>query len=98
MTDLNIFEANMTRYRLIIGQYEGTRNEMCFFTWLDNDVGGKTFTWEKGSSLYGSYVTEKSSIGISDLSGILSYIKSYYPEFIENLYQFNKNYYYDQRG
>lgn len=98
MTDLNIFEANMTRYKLIIGQYEGTRNEMCFFTWLDTEVGGKTFTWEKGSSLYGSYVADKSSIGIGDLSGILSYIQIYYPEFIENLYQFNKNYYYDQRG
>jgi len=98
MTELHIFEANMTRYKLIVGQYEGANNEECFFTWLLNGTGGKTFTWKKGSSLYGSYVTDKSSIGISDLSGILSYIQDQYPEFIDNLYQFNKNYYYSQRG
>ena len=98
MAELKIFEANMTRYKLVIGRYEEAHNEMCFFTWLDVGTGGKTFTWEKGSSLYGSYVTDKSSIGIGDLSGILSYIQIQYPEFIENLYQFNKNYYYDQRS
>ena len=98
MTKLHVFEANMTRYKLIVGQYEGTNNKEYFFTWLLNGTGGKTFTWKKGSSLYGSYVTEKSSIGISDLSGILSYIQEQYPESIDNLYQFNKNYYYTQRG
>ena len=98
MTKLHIFEANMTRYKLVVGQYEGVNSEMCFFTGLVNGTGGKTFTWKKGDSLYASYVLEKSDIGMSDLAGILSYIQLQYPEFISNLYQFNKNYYYNQRG
>jgi len=98
MAELKIFEANMTRYKLLVGTYEGINSEMCFFTWLINGTGGKTFTWEKSSTLYGSYVADKSSISIGDLSGILSYIQECYPGFIGNLYQFNKNYYYNQRG
>jgi len=95
MTDMKIFEANMTRYKLLVGEYEGINNEMCFFTWLLNGVGGKTFTWEKGSDLYASYVLDKVDINLADLSGILSYIQSEYPDFISNLYQFDKNYYYN---
>lgn len=94
MTDMKIFEANMTRYKLLVGTYEGINSEMCFFTWLLNGVGGKTFTWKKGDSLYASYAIDKSGVNMADLAGILSYIQLQYPEFISNLYQFDKNYYY----
>ena len=95
MTDMKIFEANMTRYKILVGQFEGINSEMCFFTWLLNGVGGKTLTWKKGDDLYASYVLDKSGINMADLSGILSYIQSEYPNFISNLYEFDKNYYYN---
>ena len=91
-----IFEANMTRYDLLTGEYEDLHYEqnMCCFVWLKTGRGGSSFTWVKGDNLYASYVLEKTDINIADLTGILSYIKSRFPGTVGELMGFDDNYMY----
>ena len=91
-----ILEANMTRYDLIVGEYEDINygQTMCCFVWLTSGSGGKSFTWVKGDNLYAGYVAEKSGINRADLTGILSALKDRFPGTVGELVGFDDNYFY----
>ena len=91
-----ILEANMTRYDLLVGEYEDANygQSMCCFTWLKSGRGGLTFAWPKGDNLYEGYVVEKSGINRADLTGILSAIKARFPGTIGEMMGFDDNYMY----
>jgi len=84
--------GNMTRYELLYITYtdSDTQSARCGFTWLNNGVTGETLVWAKGSTIYSSYVCEKSGIHRTDLIAILCSIKKRYPDSIESLVGFEE--------
>ena len=89
--------GNMTRYELLYIVYtdSDTQNNRCGFTWLNNGTTGETFVWTKGSTIYSSYVCQKSGIHRTDLIAILCAIKARYSDSIGGLVGFEE---YDENG
>ncbi len=89
--------GNMTRYELLYIVYPDSQYDVphCGVTWLQRGTGGETFVWVKGSSIYSSYVLEKSNINRPDLVPILCSIKKRYPDSISELVGFEE---YDENG
>ena len=89
-----VFEANMTRYEIIITEFKHRlfNTDTCMFVWLNSGKGGKAFVWDKGDRIYQSYASEKSDINGADLAGILSSIKEHDPSLIGHLVGFDENY------
>ena len=91
-----IIECNSTRYNLLIGEYKDAHYDttMCYFVWIKNGRGGPSLSWPKGEAIYANYVLEKTSVNLSDLTGILSAIKHYYPDTIGDMAFFDERYMY----
>jgi len=89
-----VFEANMTRYEIVITVFKHCydNTDTCMFVWLNSGKGGKAFVWDKGDRIYQSYASEKSDINGADLAGILSSIKEHDPSLIGHLVGFDENY------
>ena len=89
-----VFEANMTRYEIILSEFRDRHygTTKCMLCWLDRGNGGRSFVWSKGDRIYRSYATEKSGINGSDLAGILSEIKKHDDSLIGELVGFDKRY------
>ena len=89
-----VFEANMTRYEIVITEFKHRlfNTDICMFVWLDSGRGGKALVWERGDRIYQSYASEKSGINGADLAGILSCIKEHDSSLIGQLVGFDENY------
>ena len=57
-----VFEANMTRYNIVITEFRHRlfNTDVCMFVWLTRGKGGKALVWDKGDRIYQSYASEKS--------------------------------------
>ena len=91
-----IIQSESSRYDIVYGEYENTdyNTQMCCFIWLKSSRPGPSFVWQKGDNLFASYVMEKSSINLADLSSILHGIKIRCPGSIGEMMHFDENYMY----
>ena len=89
-------ETGMTNYNLLYAEYDDIHwgNKMCCVIWIKNGHGGQSFTWLKGDSLFASYLLDKTSFNLADLTGILSGVKKKFPGSIHELIHFDENYMY----
>tara|TARA_R110000824_G_scaffold341211_1_gene527641 strand:- start:121 stop:525 length:405 start_codon:yes stop_codon:yes gene_type:complete len=92
-------QANSTTYWLLFGEYyhPNLESKRCVFVWLKNGIAGPSLSWDKGSHVYANYVLEKVDINCADLTGILSGLKSHYPETIGEMMGFDERYMYERR-
>ena len=91
-----IIQTAMTCYNLLYSEYDDIHwgNKMCCVIWLKNGHGGQSFTWLKEDILFASYLLEKTSINLADLTGILSGVKKKFPGSVGELIGFDENYMY----
>ena len=78
-------EKNMTAYNLIIGEYVDQHygKEKFFFAWLKNGLTGEIVSWEKGADIRVISICYKiANINRADMTGILTGIKSRFPDAI----------------
>ena len=68
---------------------------MCCVIWIKNGHGGQSFTWLKGDNLFASYLLDKTSINLADLTGILSAIKTKFPGSVGEMISFDESYMYN---
>jgi hypothetical protein len=80
-TTRHVFEKNMTRYDILFGSYydDDYEKDKFYFVWLKDGNAGPSFTWNAGESIRIPYASEKTKIGMADLTGILNEIKIAFP-------------------
>ena len=86
MTNQNVsIEKNMTAYNIVTGSYidQHHKKERAFFVWARNGITGEMVSWEKGSDIHISNLCYRaSSINKADMTGIISGLKSLFPDMI----------------
>ena len=83
----HVFEKHSTRYDILFGSYydDDYEQDKHYFVWLKSGNSGPSFVWTAGDSVRIPYASEKSQIGMADITGILNEIKTSFPGSILSL-------------